>query len=173
MSLTVLPFSVQLPSGYSLASSTPSASSTASASGSSTPSPAASPVDVVSFSNTANGGSFKVAAGDVYRLSDLVNGQTVTPGTAPASYRMALSAGGGQLMLNGTNVSARTSFTASEFSQLQYVVGTISSQSLVVVAQTGKLLSNGSLTQIVDSPRCRSAQTSQAAARSDRRILFG
>src|ERR1700691_5939218 len=57
-------------------------------------------------------------------------------------------------MLNGTDVTARTSFTANEFSQLQYVAGTTigGAQSLVVVAQTGKLLSNGVLTQIVDSP---------------------
>jgi hypothetical protein len=97
-------------------------------------------------------GNFTADANDVLRLSDLFQGQTGVPGTAVAGYRLALGAGDGTLTLNGNDVTSQTSFTAAQFAQLTYTAGSSGSQSLVAVAQTGDLQSNGTVTQLVDSP---------------------
>jgi hypothetical protein len=61
--------------------------------------------------------------------------------------------GGGQLLLDGLPVNGKTSFTAAQFAQLTYQAGADGSQqNLVVVAQTGTLQPNGTLTQVIDSP---------------------
>jgi hypothetical protein len=97
-------------------------------------------------------GNFTAAGGDVFRLSDLFKAGAPT-GKTIAGYRLALGGSGGQLTLNGSDVSGRTSFTADEFAHLNYTAGTNGSQqSLVVVAQTGIRLKGGLLSQVVDSP---------------------
>jgi hypothetical protein len=96
-------------------------------------------------------GNFTAIAGDIYRLGDLFKG-TASTGQTVAGYRVALGGGSGQLLLNNVDVSGRTSFTADEFAHLTYTAGADQTQqSLVVVAQTGKRLANGSLSQVVDS----------------------
>jgi hypothetical protein len=182
MSMAVQPFFLQLPSGYSLsatspattgttgssASATATASSTTGSAASSTTqaAPAANPVDVVSISNALDAGGFDANAGDVYRVSDLFQGQTGAPGTSVAGYRLALGAGGGTLTLNGNDVTSQTSFTAAQFAQLTYTAGTSGSQSLVVAAQTGILQSNGTLTQIADSSAVQVTANVVTGARS-------
>ncbi len=65
---------------------------------------------------------------------------------------MALDGGNGTLNLNGVP-TALTTFTAAQFAQLTYTAGDQGTQgSLVVVAQTGTLQANGSLTGEIDSP---------------------
>ena len=64
------------------------------------------------------------------------------------------ASGGGQLWLNGKNVTGtKTSFTTDEFAKLTYVTGGEGgSQNLLVVAQSGTLQKDGTLTQEIDSP---------------------
>ena len=182
MSMAVQPFFLQLPSGYSLSATSPATTGTAGSSANATATassttgsaassttqaaPAANPVDVVSISNALDAGGFDANAGDVYRVSDLFQGQTGAPGTSVAGYRLALGAGGGTLTLNGNDVTSQTSFTAAQFAQLTYTVGTSGSQSLVVAAQTGILQSNGTLTQIADSAAVQVTANVVAGARS-------
>ena len=69
---------------------------------------------------------------------------------------MALGAvpdGGGELRLNGDLVAdGRTSFSADEFAHLTYTTGADrSQQSLVVVAQTGTRLADGTMSHETDS----------------------
>lgn len=156
MSLSVLPFSLRLPQGYSLAA--PNATSNGGVAsngggGSSGPSSTTTPVqDVVSISSASNAGTYTAVAGDTISLSTLFQGVSGTSSPIMA-YRLALGSGGGQLTLDGADVSSRTSFTADEFSRLSYTAGaTGTQQSIVVAAQTGKLGPSGSLTQTVDSP---------------------
>jgi hypothetical protein len=98
-------------------------------------------------------GNFTAVTGETYRMGDLFKG-SAPAGQTVAGYRVALGAGGGQLWLNGNDVTGQTTpFTANDFRQLTYVAGTDgSSQNLTVVAQTGTLQSNGTLTQEIDSP---------------------
>jgi hypothetical protein len=71
--------------------------------------------------------------------------------------------GGGQLLLNGQPVNGKTSFTAAQFSQLTYQAGNEGThQGIVLVAQTGTLLANGTLTHVTDSPAIQI--TAKAAA---------
>ena len=100
-------------------------------------------------------GNFTAETGGTYRLDDLY--QAAAPsGQTVAGYRVAVSdggAGGGQLLLNGQPVNGQTSFTAAQFAQLTYQAGTDGTQqNLVVAAQTGTVLANGTLTQVTDSP---------------------
>src|SRR5579859_4918279 len=96
-------------------------------------------------------GNFTAVSGERYRLSDLFaasapSGQTV------AQYRVALGDGSGHLWLNGSDVSGQTTFSTNDFAKLTYTTGDAGSQQdLVVVAQTGTRLPNGTLTQVTDS----------------------
>jgi acetolactate synthase regulatory subunit len=158
MDLSVLPFTVQLPAGYSFPATSPGTQeAAASGGGSSSPANAAAasassqPVDVVNISTTWDAGSFTAVAGDTYRVGDLFKG-SAPAGQSIAGYRVALGNGGGQMLLNNVDVSARTSFTADEFAHLTYTAGDNGTlQSIVVVAQTGTRLANGSLSQVIDS----------------------
>jgi hypothetical protein len=98
-------------------------------------------------------GNFTAVADDTYRLGSLFKG-SAPAGQSIAGYRVAMG-GGGQLLLDGLDVSDRTSFTATEFGRLSYNVGAGnpdgSQQSLVVVAQTGKRLADGTLSKVTDS----------------------
>jgi hypothetical protein len=139
MDLSVLPFTLQLPAGYDFASSSGSAAPSAGGAASS------GPVDVVSISGNGNGGSFTAVAGDIFRLDDLFSGSAPT-GQSIAGYRVALGGGSGVMLLNNVPVAGRTSFTADEFEHLTYQAGADGSQQrLVVVAQTGKRLPDGTL----------------------------
>jgi hypothetical protein len=96
-------------------------------------------------------GNFTAASGETYRLSDLFHANAPT-GQTIAQYRVALGDGSGHLLLNGTDVSSQTTFSASDFAKLTYTTGNDGSQQdLVVVAQTGTQLPDGTLTQITDS----------------------
>jgi hypothetical protein len=152
VSLNIVPFTVQLPSGYSLSAAgsgtqattaTGSSSSDATSKGGSSTAKASDPIDVVSISNAATAGMFTAVTGDIYRMSELFKASAPT-GQTIAGYRVALGASGGgaQLQLNGDPViDGRTSFTAEEFAHLTYTTGdTGSQQSLMVVAQTGTRL---------------------------------
>ncbi len=146
-SLSVSPYSLQLPAGYSL----PAGTST-SGSGTSPSSSASAAGDVVSISSSYDAGSFTAASGDVFNLSGLFQAQVGTASGA-TGYQVALGDGGGQLLLDGVAVTNQTSFTAAQFSQLTYVAGPNGDQqSIVVAAQTGTQLASGALIDQVDSP---------------------
>jgi acetolactate synthase regulatory subunit len=145
MNLGVTPFTIQLPAGFNFPASS-SGTPGATASGASTV-----PVDTVSVSSTRDTGTFTAVAGDTFRLGDLFAGSAPT-GQSIAGYRVATGSGGGQLLLNNVDVSGRTSFTADEFAHLTYTAGDDGTQqSLVVVAQTGTRLANGTLSRVTDS----------------------
>ena len=168
VSLSIIPFSLQLPSGYGFSTGSSGTQGTAA---SSTPSSAvattstgatksANPVDVISLSNNAFvAGNFTAKAGDIFRMSSLFNASAPT-GQTIAGFRVALGgvapgdgvASGGKLFLGTLDVSDRTSFSADEFAHLTYATGTGGSQSLVVVAQTGELRADGTINQEIDSP---------------------
>lgn len=96
-------------------------------------------------------GNFTAVAGDVFRIDDLFRASAPS-GQTFAGYRVAVGNGSGQLLLNGQPVNGKTSFTPSQFAQLTYVAGSDATpQNIVVVAQTGKTLANGTLTQVTDS----------------------
>jgi hypothetical protein len=165
MSVSILPFSLQLPAGYSFttnssgAQDTPVSSTTpASADATSTTSANSSePVDVVSISNALVAGDFTAQGGDSFRMSELFQASAST-GQTIAGYRVALGNGGGQLKLGSTIVTGQTDFTADQFRQLTYTAGTGGSQSLTVIAQTGTRQPNlpdgtlGALSGEIDSP---------------------
>jgi len=98
-------------------------------------------------------GDFTAVAGDKYALASLFAG----PASAQ-NYKVALrgdqaTPNGGQLVLNGVDVSGRQNFLPYEFSKLSFVAGPSgSAQDLLVVAQTGTLANNDTLTNPVDSP---------------------
>ena len=98
-------------------------------------------------------GNIETKAGDLYALRDLYQA-TPPAGAAIAGYRIALrDPAASRLLLGDTDVTSRTSFTPEEFSRLHYQAGPDGSvQDLVVVAQTGKRGSDGTLTAIIDSP---------------------
>ena len=96
-------------------------------------------------------GNFTAVAGDTFRVDDLFQASAPT-GQTIGGYRVAVGDGTGQLLLNGQPVSGQTSFTPSQFAQLTYVAGSDTTpQNLVVVAQTGTVQANGTLTQVTDS----------------------
>jgi hypothetical protein len=165
--MSILPFSLQLPSGYSLSPGSSGTQATGASSSATAATAAgvksAAPVDVISIGTSSFvAGDFTAQAGDIYRLSDLFK-TTAPAGQTTAGFRVALGDvatgdGGGKLMLDGKAiVPSRTSFSAEEFAQLTYVAGTAGPQSLVVIAQTGSRLTNadgslGALTHEIDSP---------------------
>jgi len=161
MSLSILPFSVQLPAGYSLSTSdsgnqgkTDTGGSQSTASNSSAKnSTAAEPVDIITIGNTTAAGGFTAKEGDTFRLSALVTGG-VPSGQAIAGYRVALGAGDGRLYLGTKDVTGQTNFTADEYRQLTYVAGGASgTQNLTVVARTGTgNADNSILAGEIDSP---------------------
>ena len=118
MSLDIVPFTVQLPSGYSLSAAgsgtqattaTGSSSSDATSKGGSSTAKASDPIDVVSISNAATAGMFTAVTGDIYRMSELFKASAPT-GQTIAGYRVALGAVpdgvlGGKLRLNGDPVT--------------------------------------------------------------------
>ena len=114
-------------------------------------------VDVVDLRRSQLSDGFTAQAGDRYAMGSLYTG-TAPAGGAIQNYLVALRSdqvapNAGQLMLNGTDVNARTSFSPYEFSQLSFVAGPAGSkQDLLVVAQTGTLANNDTLTNPVDSP---------------------
>lgn len=155
MDVAFPPITLQLPSGYSFATDgSPDQGRSASAGGGNG-SPAANPVDTVSIANAVQAGGFSAGPGDVYRLSDLFQGSAPS-GHTMAAYRVALDNGGdtnARLLLNGTDVSDRDTFTPDEFSDLTYQAGASGSrQSITVAAQTGTRLADGTLSQVTDSP---------------------
>ena len=115
------------------------------------------PTDVVDLRQSQLSGGFTAQAGDRFALSGLYTA-TTPAGTAVQNYQVALrgdqaAPNAGKLLLNGTDVSSRTSFSPYEFSQLAFVAGPAGSkQDLLVVAQTGTLANNDTLTNPVDSP---------------------
>jgi hypothetical protein len=152
MGIVVLPTTLQLPSGYGFPSTDPAAAASTTAGASATSTSTSPPADIVSISNTWDTGTFTADTGDVYRLADLLQG-TAPTGQTVAGYRVALGSGSGSLWLNGAKVGDNTTFTADEFSQLTYMAGDDQSQqSIVAVAQLGTPLSNGTLSQVIDSP---------------------
>ena len=101
-------------------------------------------------------GNFTAAQNDSYSVSDLFNATAATGGGNIAGYKVALgdsSGDNGQLLLDGKNVTGQTTFTADQFADLQYVAGSSgSSESLEVLAQTGTLNADGSISNEIDSP---------------------
>ena len=100
-------------------------------------------------------GNFTSDGSDAYSVSDLFTATPPSGGTV-VGYKVALGDGSGdngQLLLNGKNVTGQTSFTAAQFADLQYVSGASgSSESLEVVAQSGKLNTDGTISNEIDSP---------------------
>ena len=101
-------------------------------------------------------GNFTTDVGDQYSLSDLYNATPARGGGDIVGYRLALgdsSGDNGQLLLDGQNVTGQSIFTADQFANLQYVAGASgSSQSIEVVARSGTMLADGSISNEVDSP---------------------
>jgi hypothetical protein len=96
-------------------------------------------------------GNFSAVSGDVFRVDDLFRASAPS-GQTIGGYRVAVGDGSGQLLLNGQPVNGQTSFTPSQFDQLTYIAGSDATpQNIVVVAQTGKTLADGTLTQVTDS----------------------
>ncbi len=99
-------------------------------------------------------GNITTDAGDTYSVSDLFKAASASGGVV--GYRVALgdnSGDNGQLLLDGQNVTGQTLFTADQFAKLQYVAGSKgSSESLEVVARSGSLLPDGTISDEVDSP---------------------
>ena len=137
MSLSIVPFTVQLPSGYSLSAAGSGAQATSRPAppppgrrhqGATTAAKSSDPVDIVSISNASVAGI--VHRGHRRHLPNErpVQGQCAVR-TAIVGYRVALGAVpdgvlGGQLQLNGDPVTdGRTSFTADEFAHLTYTTG--------------------------------------------------
>ena len=118
MSLNIVPFTVQLPSGYSLSAAgtgaqattaTGSSSSGATSPGGTSAAKSSDPVDIVSISNASVAGMFTAVTGDIYPMSELFKASAPT-GPAIAGYRVALGAVpdgvlGGKLRLNGDPVT--------------------------------------------------------------------
>ena len=95
-------------------------------------------------------GNFDATTGDVYRMGALFAASAPKSQTIQA-YRVALGEGDGKLYLDGNDVTGQTSFTADEFKKLTFAAGSSGPQDIVVAAQTGTKLPDGSLTHIVDS----------------------
>ena len=117
------------------------------------PTPAtAQPQDLVDIQSDL-GGTFTSAANDTYSLSSLYSASSA--GAGIVGYKVALgdnSGDNGELLLNGKDVTGQTSFTADQFAGLQYVAGASgSSESIAVVAQSGTLAPDGTVTDEVDS----------------------
>ena len=157
LSSVPLPFYGQLPYGYqpsgqvssgSAGSANSSSSKTASAS-------SGNPTDIVDIRSSRSG--FTAAAGDLFSLGDLC-AATAPAGSSIAGYKVAIRSDqappdGGQLLLGDKDVTGQLSFTADEFSRLHFKTGPSGSQQdLVVVAQLGTRLADGTLSNAVDSP---------------------
>ena len=98
---------------------------------------------------------FTAQAGDNFSVDKLFSGTPAGKTGSITGYQVALRSDGssGRLTLDGTDVSTKKSFTADEFTRLQYVAGSASStDDLVVVAQSGQRQADGTLTGEVDSP---------------------
>ncbi|MBV8169255.1 MAG: hypothetical protein JO021_20850, partial [Alphaproteobacteria bacterium] len=83
-------------------------------------------------------GNFSSQAGDTYDVAQLFKATAPTGGTI-ATYNVAIRSnggGGGTLSIGGVSVGAQTSFTATQFAQLQYTAGAAGTDDLVVAAQT-------------------------------------
>jgi hypothetical protein len=157
-----LPFYTQLPAGVALPSSGSGQSGTSSNAASTTTASSAqssvkgtaatssqaasNPVDTVNIRPVLSGGTFTAEQGDAFSLSTLLQG-TTAQGSTISDYEVALPANsGGQLLLNGQDVTTQGHFTAAQFADLQFIAGnTGTTQNILVVAQS----SNGGL---VDSP---------------------
>ncbi len=113
-------------------------------------------------------GNFTSDASSVFSVSNLfsasssstnpVNGYEVTvespQGSAPA---------GGQLLLNGVDVTSQTTFTAAQFNQLQFVAGTSGSSAITVLAQSSIIDSSGNALGTVDSQALQITNTVSGA----------
>ena len=101
-------------------------------------------------------GNFTAADSDLFSLGDLYTA-TAPAGGSIAGYKVALrgdpgAPNAGQLLLGDKDVTGQLSFTADEFSRLHFKAGKSGTQQdLVVVAQTGTRLADGTLSNVVDS----------------------
>ena len=159
LSSVPLPFYGQLPYGYQ-----PSGQVSSSSAGSADPaSPGkpglagpGNPTDIVDI-RSSRSGTFTAAADDLFSLSDLY-AATAPAGSSIAGYKVALRSSqdpsnDSRLMLGDKDVTGQLSFTADEFSRLHFKAGPSGSkQDLVVVAQLGTRLADGTLSKVVDSP---------------------
>ena len=102
-------------------------------------------------------GNLSAAIGDLFSLSDLYTA-TAPKGSSIAGYKVALrsdrgAANNGQLLLGDKDVTGQLSFTADEFSRLHFKAGPSGSkQDLVVVAQLGTRLADGTMSNVINSP---------------------
>ena len=159
LSSVPLPFYGQLPYGYppsgQISSSSAGGASSSSA-GKPAPASSGSPTDIIDI-RSSRSGTFTAAADDLFSLSDLYTA-TAPTGSSIAGYKVALCSdqdpsNGGQLLLGDTDVTGQLSFTADEFSRLHFKAGPSGSQQdLVVVAQLGTRLADGTLSNVVDNP---------------------
>lgn len=161
MALSSVPllFYGQLPYGYqsSGAASSSSADGSSTASSSKTASSSSgNPTDIVDIRSNRSG-TFTAAESDLFSLGDLYTA-TAPTGSSVAGYKVTLrsdpaSPNGGQLLLGDKDVTGQLSFTADEFSRLHFEAGPSGGQQdLVVVAQLGTRLANGTLSNVTDSP---------------------
>jgi hypothetical protein len=95
-------------------------------------------------------GNFTSEASSTFSLSNLfsVTGTATTP---VDNYLVSVDGTGGQLLLNGTDVTSQNSFTAAQFAQLQFVSGTTGSSNITVVGESTITDSNGNAVGTVDS----------------------
>jgi len=161
LSPVLLPFYGQFAAGYrspltAAVSGSTSDAGTSASNGASSAAPS-NPADIIDIRSSSRSGTFTAAAGDLFLLGDLYTA-SAPAGSSIANYKVALrrdpdTPDGGQLLLGDKNVTAQLSFTADEFSRLHFKAGASGSQQdLVVVAQLGTRLANGTLSNVTDSP---------------------
>jgi hypothetical protein len=159
MDLGVLPITVLPPVGHDLLASGSVMQGVSASSVAAFASPSAdagasggssAPVDVVNVHSGRDTGTFTAIAGRTYQLGDLFKGGApIAP--SDAGYRVSLSSGDGQMLLDNVDVSGRSGFTAVEFARLTYAAGADGTrQSIIVEPQNGKPLPDGSLGQVSD-----------------------
>ena len=158
LSSVPLPFYGQLPYGYQPSGQVSSglAGSASSSSGKPASTSPGSPTDIVDIRSNRSG-TFTAVADDLFSLSDLYTA-TAPTGSSVAGYKVALRSSQdpssvSRLMLGDKDVTGQLSFTADEFSRLHFKAGPSgSTQDLVVVAQLGTRLADGTLSKVIDSP---------------------
>ncbi len=158
LSSVPLPFYGQLPYGYQPSGQVSSglAGSASSLPGKLASASPGSPTDIVDI-RSSRSGTFTAVADDLFSLNDLYTA-TAPAGSSIAGYKVALRSdqappNAGQLLLGDKDVTGQLSFTADEFSRLHFKAGPSGSQQdLVVVAQLGTRLADGTLSKVIDSP---------------------
>jgi hypothetical protein len=120
----------------------------------------------------ASVGNFTSQAGDTYNLPELF--QAAAPSSGSIKFYNVAQRGGGTLTLSGVAVGAQTLFTATQFTQLQYVAGAGgTSDDIVVTAETAAGVSSEAIQITNTVTGTRSLNASNALINQDTYTLIG